>query len=216
MDQSTLVAVGAIAAVVVVALLMRGMKGSDEAVTLPRPAEPSEDEAGPDGAADDDHDEAPDDDDEWDAREVVAVTSDGCALLPDRHAVRMLPPADEGEEWKAGEAAHVARGAAALARSWNAGDFTGARVVRGGGEEPWRLEALGRDGEYTEFGFETRDAADAALELFASRGVIRLGTNEDGDPMPPSPEQFAEARRIYEETEQALAMEPEPDDGRGA
>ena len=66
---------------------------------------------------------------------------------------------------------------------------------------------MGREGEYTAFVFETREGADAALAAFTSRGVIRIGTDEDGNPMPPSAEQFAEARRVFLETEQALFEE---------
>lgn len=209
MDSGTLVAVGAVAAVVVIAMLMRAGKGSGEAAP-PRP-EPAVDSVIEETYEDADEDEpSADEDDDWDADEVVAVTSDGFAFLPDVHAVRLLPPHDEGEAWKAGETARAARVDAAVAASWHAGDFTGGRVVRGGGEEPWRFEGLGRDGEFIVFSFETQDAAEAALRLFEKRGVIRLGEDEDGKPMPPSPEQFAEARRVYEETEQALAMdEPE-------
>ena len=208
MDQSTLVAAGAIGAVVVIALLMRGGK-RDESIG-PRPEDAVSEGAAPETEV---LEAEPDDDLEDD--EVVAVTSDGYALLPDRHAVRLVPPHEEGEAWKAGASARNRRGDAAIAMSWHSADFTGARVVRGGEEEPWRLEALGREGEYTVFGFETEDAAHAALALFESRGVIRVGTDDDGNPVPPSAEQFAEARRVFEETEQALAMEPEPgEEGR--
>lgn len=202
MDSSTLVAAGAIAAVVVVALMLRGMKGSDD----PAPVTRFEDQVSEGASPEPEFLEAEPDDD-WDEDEVVAVTSDGSALLPDRHAVRLVPPHDEGEAWKAGATARNKRGDAAIAMSWHAADFTGARVSRGDGEEPWRLEALGREGEYTVFAFESKEAAEAAHSLFESRGVIRVGQNEDGDPMPPSAEQFAEARRIYEETERALAIE---------
>ena len=67
----------------------------------------------------------------------------------------------------------------------------------------------GRDGEYATFEFETREGADAAQKLFERLRVVRLGRDEDGRPMPPSPEQFAEARRVYQETEAALDL---PDD----
>jgi hypothetical protein len=205
-----MLAAGAIAAVVVVALLLRGSNGNDEGVTQVRPEDPVSEGAVPEPEV---LDTEPDDG--LDEDEVVAVTSDGYAFLPDRHAVRLVPPHEEGEAWKAGQSAGNKRGEAAIAMSWHAGDFTGARVARGGGDEPWKFEALGRDGEYTVFGFESRDAAEAALGLFESRGVIRIGSDEDGNPMPPSPEQFAEARRVYDETMQALAMEPGPDEEQG-
>lgn len=214
MDQSTLVAGLAIAGVVVAAFLMRGGKSDEGSVTTSAPEDAVSEGAVPEPEELDFEDDGDDDG----PTEVVAVTIDGCALLPDRHAVRLLPPEEEGEAWKAGQrtSASHARGQAALDRSWHAGDFTGARVVRGGGDEPWRLEALGRDGEYADFGFETEDAARAALQLFESRGVIRLGEDEDGNPMPPSAEQFAEARRLYEETIRALDEESGPDEERGA
>ncbi len=169
-------------------------------------------------ATEDDERDGDEDDDaeDRDAGHVIAVTSDGSALVPDRHAVRLVPPEEQGEEWKvgAGMKASNLRGERALAMSWNAGDFTGARVVRGEADEgPWRLEALGRDGEYTAFVFETREGADAARELFERIRVVRLGEDEDGRPMPPSPEQFAEARRVYQETEAALEL-PDDEDPR--
>lgn len=215
MDQSTLLAGLAIAGVVVAAFLMRGNKSDDVSMTPRAPEDAVSEGAAPEPEEFDLEDDGDDEDDA--DTEVVAVTIDGCALLPDRHAVRLLPPEEEGEAWKVGQrTASHARGQAALDRSWHAGDFTGARVVRGGGDEPWRLEALGRDGEYADFGFETQEAARAALQLFESRGVIRLGEDEDGNPMPPSAEQFAEARRLYEETIRALDEESGPDEERGA
>ena len=143
---------------------------------------------------------------------VAAVTSDGYALVPHGHAVRLVPPDESGESWKPGSTAADRRGERALAMSWHAGDLTGARMVRGAADEaPWRLEGLGRDGEYTAFLFETESGAAAALQVFESRGVIRLGTDDEGEPVAPSAEQFEEARRIFLETEAALEM-PEEDD----
>ena len=195
----------AIGAVVVVALLARASSRSEE---IPRPVNdqlPVVDESPRDGDDTDGEDEA-----EWESVEVVAVTSDGFALVPDAHAVRLVPPHEEGEAWKAGERGRNRRGELALTMSWHNGDFTGARVVQGAADEgPWRFEAMGRDGEYTAFVFETREGADAALAVFESRGVVRFGRDEDGNPAPPSAEQFEEARRIYLETEAALDMDDE-------
>lgn len=207
MNGSTLSVVVALVVVLLIGLLMRRGAPADDA--REPGAIPVSDDRAPAGASDDSDD---DEDDDGDDDEVVAVTSDGYALVPDRHAVRMVPPDEEGEAWKAGSHARNRRGDAAMATSWHAGDFTGARVARGGGEEPWRFEALGRDGEYTRIVFETREAAEAALALFTSRGVIRVLEDEDGNPAPPSAEQFEEARRLYDETEQALAMEMPVDD----
>lgn len=206
----------AVAAVVVVALLLRAWHPSDsQGVTrVPEPPrEPWNDDGGGVAVADEDEDDG-DAADDADEGHVIAVTSDGAAFVPDRHAVRLVPPEEQGEEWKvgAGMKSSNLRGAQALSMSWNAGEFTGARVVRGGADEgPWRLEALGRDGEYTTFEFETRDGADAARELFERHRIVRLGEDEDGRRMPPSAEQFAEARRIYLETEAALDLPDEED-----
>ena len=195
----------AIGAVVVVALLARGQGAKREGA-------PATEDAVSEGAmpADDDlpGDAGEGDDEDFDEAhaEVVAVTSDNYAIVPDLHAVRLLPPDEDGEAWKPGAANR--RGQRGLDMSWHAGDFTGGRVVRGEADEgPWRFEAMGREGEYTAFVFETREGADAALAAFTSRGVIRIGTDEDGNPMPPSAEQFAEARRVFLETEQALFEE---------
>jgi len=216
---SGLVAVGVVAGV---ALLLRMVRRPDPEGMTRAPEPPSEswvDEGGGVAVATEDDERDGDEDDDAedrDAGHVIAVTSDGSALVPDRHAVRLVPPEEQGEEWKvgAGMKASNLRGERALAMSWNAGDFTGARVVRGEADEgPWRLEALGRDGEYTAFVFETREGADAARELFERIRVVRLGEDEDGRPMPPSPEQFAEARRVYQETEAALDL-PDDEDPR--
>ena len=194
-------AVLAVGAVVVIALLARsGARNED--LPLP-PADGAEPAQAPGGDADSQGEGG--EEDEWESVEVVAVTSDGFALVPDAHAVYLVPPHEEGDAWKAGETGRNRRGELALAMSWHNADFTGARVVHGAADEgPWRFEALGRDGEYTAFVFETREGADAALALFESRGVIRFGRDENGDPAPPSAEQFEEARRVFLETEAAL------------
>ena len=216
MDQGLVGGLIAVAIVGVLALLLRGSRASDTSdVSRPQeqPREPWRESGGNIAVAEDDERDGDDDDEDAGQQvQVIAVTSDGAAFVPDRHAVRLVPPEEEGEEWKvgAGMKATNLRGQAALAMSWNAGDFTGARVVRGEADEgPYRLEALGRDGEYTTFVFETRDGADAAVKLLETHHIVQLGEDEDGRPMPPSPEQFAEARRIYKETEAALDL---PDD----
>lgn len=147
--------------------------------------------------------------------EVAAVTSDNFALVPDRHAVRLIPPDESGESWKTGSAATNARGAQAIAMSWHAGDLTGGRVVRGAADEgPWRFEALGRDGEYTAFIFETEDGAHAAQAVFESRGIISLQENEDGERRQPQPDQFEAARRVFLETEAALELGDDEEEPR--
>lgn len=146
-------------------------------------------------------------------RLVLAVTSDGFAFVPDHHVVRVLPPPEEGEEWKVGAKLKAALETVAMGQGWSPGDIRGVRVVRGEFEEgPWRLEALGRDGEYMQYGFETPEEARAAKELLERLGIVELGHDEEGRPMPPSAEQFAEGRRIYLETAAQLEL---PDDEAG-
>lgn len=219
MTNSLIGGLAAIAVVIVVAALARRGKSDDTFTNRPSSPEPGprgtyagDDEL--EGDADDDRD-TDSDEDEADDGHVVAVTSDGEALVPDRHAVRLVPPEDEGEQWKVGAGLKAAnrRGELALSMSWQANEFTGVRVTQGGGEHegPWRLEALGRDGEYTTFSFETREGAEAAKQLFERMGIVKLGEDEDGRSMPPSAEQFAEARRVYLETEAALELPDEED-----
>lgn len=215
MDSAMVGGLVAVGAVILVALLARGMAKKPSAGEAPTPATPSPGTGWSDsGNVATATLEADEDDDEEEEGEghVIAVTSLGEALIPHHHAVRLVPPEEQGEAWKVGAGIKSSnlRGEQALAMSWHAGDFTGVRVVRGEMEEgAWRLEALGREGEYTTFGFETRDGADAAKQLFERQRIVQLGHDEDGNPMPPSAEQFAEARRIYLETEAALEL---PDD----
>ena len=204
-----LVAVGA---VVLVAVLLRRMSGSENTEgrvpTVPPPPEPDPRVARQ--AGDDGEGEGPDE-----ALLVVAVTSDGRAIVPDHHVVRVLAPPEEGEEWKVGSRLKAALETVAIGAGWSPGDLRGARVVRGDVDEgPWLLEALGRDGEYITFPFETSDAANAAKTLFERLDIVELGEDENGRPMPPSAEHFAEARRIYLETAAQLELPDEESGGR--
>jgi hypothetical protein len=203
----------AVAIVAAVAMWLRSRSSGDGAVTGVTPVRPPEPAPGPDAGEADDPEAG---EAEADDGLVIAVTSAGEALVPDRHAIRLVPPEEQGESWKVGAGIKSAslRGEQALAMSWHSADFTGVRVVRGGaGEGAWILEALGRDGEYTTFDFETREGADAAQKLFESHGIVQIGEDEDGRPMPPSAEQFAEARRMYHESEAALEL-PDDEDPR--
>lgn len=209
MSPSMIGGLVAVAAVIVVALAMRAMGGgerSEGVVPAVPPAPPlPEPERGDEAEGDDGDGE--------DDRLVIAVTSDGRAIVPDHHVVRLLPPPEEGEEWKVGARLKAALETVAIGAGWSPGDFRGARVVRGEYEEgPWLLEALGRDGEYITFPFETSDAANAAKDLFERLDIVELGEDEDGRPMPPSAEHFAEARRIYLETAAQLEL---PDEESG-
>jgi len=204
MNTGLLGGLAAVAAVVIIAMLMRSSRSSDE------PAGPrAEDSA----TFEDPHDEvviADEDDDGVDDHLVAAVTSDGHALIPDRRVVRLLPPEETGEEWKvgAGIRSSVLRAERAIGMTWSSGDLRGARVVRGGAEEgAWVLETLGRDGEFIPFDFETHEAAEAARQLFDRQGIVQLGEDEDGNRVPPSSEQFEEARRLYRETVAELSVD---------
>jgi hypothetical protein len=224
MDSAMVGGLVAVGAVILVALLARGMARKPPAGETPSPApDPASPRAragwsdsGNVATATLEADEDDEDDEDEGDDHIIAVTSLGEALVPHHHAVRLVPPEEQGEGWKVGAGIKSSnlRGEQALAMSWHAGDFTGLRVVRGEMEEgAWRLEALGREGEYTTFGFETREGADAAKLLFERLRIVQLGHDEDGNPMPPSAEQFAEARRIYLETEAALEL-PDDEDPR--
>lgn len=219
MDSAMVGGLVAVGAVVLVALFARGMQKKGDPGTPTMPPASSEGWTGdrnvPPGTAAFESDED-DDDEDSESDMIIAVTSDGEAFVPHHHAVRLIPPEEQGEGWKVGAGIKSSnlRGEQALLMSWHSSDFTGARVVRGEAEEgAWRLEALGRDGEYQAFGFETREGAEAAKRLFEQVGVVQLGEDEDGNLVPPSPEQFEEARRIYKETEAALEM-PDDEDER--
>jgi hypothetical protein len=205
---SGLVAVGLVLAVAAAGWWLR--RASSEAVTVP-----------PGTAADS---EDPDDPAEDDEGEELAVTSEGDVLIPDGRSVRVMPLGNPEEI-----AAHhedIESGLLALTREeWlslvarqgkpgqalQAGDLTAARIGHGAaGVVPWRLETLGRDGEYILFPFETEDGARAALALFERYRIVRRPLDDDDQPIPASPEDFEEARRRYDETVKALAIDPEP------
>jgi hypothetical protein len=208
--MSPLFAVGLIVAVGAVAWMMR--RGGEDAP------------AGPEGGAS----PAPDDDSSGaeGSDEELAVTSEGDVFIPDGHSVRVMPldpdeMAAHHEDVEAGLFALSREERLALVarrgkpgQALQAGDLTAARIKRGAaGVVPWRLETLGRDGEYILFPFETEDGARAALDLLQGYGVVRRPRDEDGAPIPPSPEDFEEARRRYDESWRALAMENEPGEG---
>lgn len=204
-------------AVAVIALVMRSFS-RDRTPAAPRPAdsveallaEVSGGDSGEESGEDSDTPEG-----------VVAITSDGWAFVPDGGEVQLIPPASHDEDlalrpadaafdvdrlgsqggpfprtqrpvssWKVGE--HI-----------DHGDLAGVRVKRGAPDfDPWRLEAIGRDGDYRAWFFETEEAARAALELLER--VVRPPRDEYGEADPPGPEDFDAARRLDEETEQAL------------
>ena len=217
--NSPVVIILVVVAIAVLAWLLRG-GARDETVAHPEP--PAEDEpAAPAAFVEADLDEA----------EELAVSSDGELFIPDGHAVRVMPLGDPGqiaahrEDIDAGLIALDTETRTQLRQMrmkpgypLQAGDLTAARIKRGAaGVVPWRLETLGRDGDYGFFAFETEDGARAALALLVQFDVVRRPRDEDGNIIPPSLEDFEEARRRYEETERQLAIESddEPEGVRG-
>jgi hypothetical protein len=211
-----MVAVLVIAAVAAIAWLLR--RGSVEPV--PGDAAARTGDAPTDSSDTEEDDEGP--------IEELAITSDGVIFIPDGYAVRVIPldPHEvetHHEDIEAGVFALSPRERLQLAaqrgkpgQALSVGDFTAARIRRGAADVvPWLLETLGRDGEYLPFMFETEDGARAALALLEGRKIVRRPLDEDGRPIPPSPEDFEEARRRYDESWQALAMEREPGDEPG-
>lgn len=162
--------------------------------------------------------------------DLVAIEADGHVWLPDRHAVhryalfgpdalfedepRVVPGSLSRREFF-GRRPELNGGRAPwLPSTLGHGDFTGARVVHGDFTvDPWRLEALGPDGEYVSYVFESFDDAHAALRLLESRGVVRRPRSEDGTPIPASTGDFEEARLRWQRTIEQLVrslVQPEP------
>lgn len=188
MSTSLLTALLAIAAVALVAVIARSSRPGE--VTLPPREEETPDPPG---------DEADGVEDGFEDGEAAAISSDGLAFIGEDHAVRVVQFGEDAPQPTAM--------APTVGERLSAGDFTAARVVRGApGVDPWRLELLGRDGEFVLFPFETQDGAKTALALFESRGVVRAALDENGRPIPVPGEQFEEARRLHAETERELAM----------
>jgi len=163
------------------------------------------------------------------AGEIVAITSDGWAFVPDGHAVQLIPP-ESGEHDVPVRSEHATgsihgtdpeiqmmagRGGPVHPRTqrpmaWkpgeriHMGDLIGARVKRGAPDlDPWRLEAIGRDEDYRAWFFETEEAARAALALLERR-IVRPMKDAEGDPRILTGADFDAARQLDEETERAL------------
>lgn len=198
----TLLAVVAGAAGLAWLLRMFGTR-SDESVSMPASELP------PIGEVGDDFDDLDEDD-----GEVIALTSDGIAFIRAAHGVHLVPPGDTSDACAPNalgegvdEVTLAARGAryvnpktgGALAscrpkETMGMGDLVGIRVHRGAPDhDPWRLEGIGRDGEYRAWRFETRDAAEAAAEIVKT--IVRPRRDRHGDPLPVADADFAEAER---------------------
>ena len=189
MNQSTLLALGLIAGVAVLALWLRHHSVSTPGGPLaPQPPDAHRPDAGDDDEVDLESDEDG----------GAAITVDGLAFIADEHGVNLVPTPDP---------LAPALGPVVPLEYLRPGDFTGARVVRGDpSRDPWRLELLGREGEYVCYGFEVEEAARIALDLLERRSVMRLARDDEGRPFVPSTEQFEEARRRHDETERLLAL----------
>jgi len=218
MNQSMTMAILAVAAVALLGVLMRRAgNGSGGVVTPPIPVPEAEEDA---------------DDSPGDASTAqVPISSEGVAFVSRTHGVLLLPlvGGDEAADWldRALQSNYVpfsvlnqlyfsgAGGGVQPSRPGNplgAADLTGVRVVRGAaGADPWRLETLGRDGDFGFHPFTSREAAEAALQLLVSRQVVRR-PDDDQDPNPASPEDFEEARRRYEQTASDLAIDPDSEE----
>ena len=130
--------------------------------------------------------------------EVAVVASDGWLFVPSPGGVRLWAPAEPG----AGADPHPAG-------ILSGGDLIAARVAPGPpGEAPWRVEALGRDREFSAWDFESEEAAGAARELL-ERWVVKVPAGPDGEPEPVSDAEFDEARHVAAETLRELATMPE-------
>jgi hypothetical protein len=217
-----------VAGVVGVAMIMRSSGPKDEDGEAAPEREPS-------GASVLDEDDADEDEDHANTR--VPITAEGVAFLPDGHELRLLSlvESEDVPEWvnSALESSSVpytvlnklymptvARRAAGVKPGipLSAGDFTAARIRPGvAGEYAWRLETLGRDGDFGFFPFAERSGAEAALELIEKHKILSQTLDDDGDPVAHSNEDFEEARRRYEETESHLAIDAdeEHDEGPG-
>ena len=214
-----------IAFVAVLAAVLRGFGGKRDDTT-PAPGSADDDDESTASVVDADDLEV---DDEGRV-EAAAVTSDGWAFVPRGSGLELVPPGEDEDLME--QAKHA--GSEAIQQAYTkaplnphtgkrlvfwtpgehirSGDMIAARVVRGApGVDPWRLEALGRDYDYRPFAFETEEAARVALELVDAR-IVRAPRDEHGDAIPVGAEDFAVARRQHDETEQALAMDQDPDD----
>jgi hypothetical protein len=219
-----LIAVLAVAAVSL--LLRRFQSGGGPATTMPSP--PGDDRVALEESGD--LDDEPDEDDSEQSSELLAIESDGHVWLPDRHGIHRFPLAapdspdspvepallggsgtvnrEEFEAWRAKQSASRQRGLPG--EGLHAGDFTAARVVRGAPDiDPWRLEALSRDGAYVPFAFETEEAARVALAMLERFAVVRRPPGDDDDVIPAARGDFEEARLRWERTIEELAMAPE-------
>jgi len=236
------VTVLAVVAVIAVVIRAMSGGGVSDATKAPTSREPSSRGSSADSRSsavvlepdEDDLDDADDDDVDFvegDFVEAAAVTSEGIAFVPHRGGVELIPPGEDEDALREAAERHglesIAQAASSAPRnpktgrrvvqwrpgqSLTAGDVVAVRVVRGAPDfDPWRVECLGRDRDYRPFAFETEEAARTACELIQTR-ILRPPRDEHGDPIPVGAEDFMVARRQWDETAEAVAM----DDDEGA
>ena len=182
-----------------------GDGGIDREVLPGRAGEPERVVPSASGPGDESEDEEADESDA-----VAAITSDGWMFIPFEQGVQLLIPASRQELAEELATQAVSRGR--VAGMLSCGDLGAARIVRGAPSvDPWRLEALGRDREYLSWSFETQESARIALDLL-ERIVVRVPVDGDGEPLAAGAAEFAEARRVHEQTEQELAMMPDEEE----
>src|SRR6185503_10933861 len=167
---------------------------------------------------------------ETSADDLMAIEADGHVWLSDRHAVhrfslfgpdaifadepRVVPGSLSRREFFQRRPELNGGRAPWMPSTLGHGDYTGARVVPGEvGVDPWRLEALGPDGEYVSYVFDSPEDARAALRLLETCGVVRRPQEPDGTPIPVSFGDFEEARLRWERKLDQLVrslIQPEP------
>jgi len=205
------IVLGLLALVAIVAWLFgrgRSVESTPEVRTNLGPLDPS---LGLDLEDDDD------DDDDEDSPELMAVTSDGWSFVPEGNEVYLVPPRHPDAPWTRPGEEGANDGPGGRRPVFNGellrpGELIGARVIRGAPDtDPWRLEALGRDGDYRFWAFETEEAAQAALAIFEKR-IVKAPIGDDGDPVTIGSADFLLARQTYEITENELAVTPIEDE----
>ena len=203
-------AIVVIAVVAVLAVFLR-RASKDESDGAPGDIAPVE--STPGSGADPPLDSSLDDDDDPEDT-VMAITSDGWAFMPDEDEVQLVPvtTAEGGEEDPMAQPGLRRLSMAKPGEHLDAGDFIGARVVRGSpGADPWRLEAIGHDGEYRSWAFENEEAARTALDLIVTR-IVRTPVDEYRNPTPPGDAEYAAAAALTEAGVADLAMDTGDDD----
>jgi len=216
--------------IVIVAIVTRPKRDDDGMTALDRPERAADE--GPARSVLDVED------DEEGEHDPVPVTAEGLAFFPvGTSEIRLLVLARGDEDpdmlpaWlrgalDSGTASYAAvdrafqselGGVAGAAHGLGAGDFTAVRIRPGvAGSYAYRLETLGRDGDFGFFPFTTQRGAESALHLLEAHGIVVRPRDEDGEPIAASGEDFEEARLRYEESERMLALDDDDEFTGGA